>query len=62
MGEVVIGHEGIVTVDPIQVTNCDSRKVNLQAKDKYYKCVQSSYIYMYMIFVTVKVKILTFPQ
>ena len=60
MGEVVIGHEGIVTVDPVQVTNRDSRKVNLQAKDKHYKCVQSSY--MYMIFVTVKVKILTFPQ
>ena len=60
MGEVVIGHEGIVTVDPVQVTNRDSRKVNLQAKDKYYKCVQSSY--MYMIFVTVKVKILTFPK
>ena len=60
MGEVVIGHEGIVTVDPVQVTNRDSRKVNLQAKDKYCKCVQSSY--MYMIFVTVKVKILTFPQ
>ena len=48
MGEVVIGHEGIVTVDPVQVTNRDSRKVNLQAKDKYCKC-DTSFYYNYLI-------------
>ena len=28
-------HEGIVTVHPVQIANCDAREVNLQAKDTY---------------------------